>query len=165
MRPELIFIIARWKPPKCAWTSQQTTSLLHAKIVKMHPEHLCKLWRRITEKMHLNFIANSFVLRRKNWENAPRTSLWTLKAENSQNASEHSMLWPENGFNRENMSRTSLKKHLNFVLWNFLQWRKLRPKTASADFQNYCQLASKKGPESAGFFRLRGNTVGHSVTK
>jgi len=68
--------------------------------------------------------------------------------------SELSMLWPENGFNRENMSRTSLKKYWNSVLWNFLQWRKLRPKSASTDFQNFCWLVSKKSAESAIFFGL-----------
>ena len=31
-------------------------------------------------------------------------------------------------------------------------------KFASADFQSYCQLVSKKSAESAGFFQLRGNT-------
>jgi len=32
----------------------------------------------------------------------------------------------------------------------------LRPKNASADFQNFCRLASKKGAESAVFFGLEG---------
>jgi len=36
-------------------------------------------------------MANCFDLRRKNRENAPRTSLSTLQAENSQNASELSV--------------------------------------------------------------------------
>jgi len=66
------------------------------------------------------------------------------------------VLWLENGFNRENMSRTSLKKYLNWVLWNFIHWRKLRPKNASADFQNFCRLASKAGAESAGLFGSEG---------
>jgi len=37
--------------------------------------------------------------------------------------------------------------------------KEIAPKNASADFKNFCRLASKKGGESAGFFRLRGNTV------
>jgi len=32
----------------------------------------------------------------------------------------------------------------------------LHPKNASADFQNFCRLASKKGAESAVFFDLEG---------
>jgi len=35
----------------------------------------------------------------------------------------------------------------------------LRPKNASADYQNFCQLASKKGVESAVFFGLEGTLV------
>jgi len=151
--------VSRWKPPKCVRTSRQAASFLHAKIVKMRPKHFCKLWRRITQKMHLNVTANIFVVRRKNWETAPRSSLQTLQADNFQNATERSMLWPENGFNRENMSRTSLKKYWNWVLLNFLQWRKLRPKYASANFQNFCRLASKKSAESAVFFGLEGTLV------
>jgi len=34
-------------------------------------------------------------------------------------------------------------------------------KFASADFQNFCRLASKKSAESASFSRLRGNTVAY----
>jgi len=34
----------------------------------------------------------------------------------------------------------------------------LRSKNASADFQNFCRLAPKKGAESASFLQLRGNT-------
>jgi len=36
----------------------------------------------------------------------------------------------------------------------------LRPKNASADFQNFCWLASKKGAESDSFFGLDGTLVG-----
>jgi len=75
MRPELFFELARWKPPKCVWASLQRASFLHAKVLKMCPKHFCKLWRQITQKMHLNFTANSFALRRKNLATAPRTSL------------------------------------------------------------------------------------------
>ena len=69
------FFWARWKPLKCVWTSLQTALILDAIIVKMRPKHFWKFWRRITQNMHQNFTANSFVLRRKNRENAPRTSL------------------------------------------------------------------------------------------
>jgi len=35
----------------------------------------------------------------------------------------------------------------------------LHPKNASADFQNFCRLASKKGAKNAVFFGLEGNTA------
>jgi len=41
--------------------------------------------------------------------------------------------------------------------------KEIASKNASADFQNFCRLASKKGAESAVFFRLRGNTVLETV--
>ena len=129
--------------PKCVWTSQQIPSFLDAKIEKMRPELFltCKVK---TSKIRLDFTASSFVFAHKTCENAPKTFLWTLEADNSKNVSElhgkqlccetqklgkcaqnffinlatgefpnnvwtFNMLWPENGFNRENMSRTSLK--------------------------------------------------------
>jgi len=41
----------------------------------------------------------------------------------------------------------------------FYPVEEIASKFASADFQNFCRLASKKSAGSAGFFRLRGNTV------
>jgi len=53
----------------------------------MHPELFltCKVK---TSKMRLDFTANSVVFARKNRENAPRTFLQTLEADNSKNVPE-----------------------------------------------------------------------------
>jgi len=56
----------------------------------------CKPFMQRTSKMRLNLAANSFVFGCKNWKNAPRTSLKTLQAENSQNASELSVAYAVN---------------------------------------------------------------------
>ena len=72
------------------------------------------------------------------------------------------MLWPENGFNRENMSLTSLKKYLNWVLWNLSQWRKLRPKMQVPIFKIFVGWRPKKMPKVPFFFPLRGNTAANT---
>jgi len=140
--------------PKRVWSSRQIPSFLDAKIEKMHPELFFNMQSEILQNAP-EFTASNFVFLRKNHENAPKTFLWTMEADNSKIVSElHGkqlccemqksgkwgqnyfinlasgdfpkyvwtfyVVWPENGFNRENVSRTSLKKYLNWVLWNFL---------------------------------------------
>jgi len=64
-----------------------------------------------------------------------------------------SMLWPANGLNRENASPTSFKTQQNFVLWNFLQWRKLRPNLQVRIFKIFVGWCQKNVPV---FFGLEG---------
>jgi len=35
--------------------------VLHTKIMKKCPKHFWKFWKQLTQKMYLNFMANSFV--------------------------------------------------------------------------------------------------------
>jgi len=128
--------------------------------MKMRLKHFCKRWRRITQKNASELHGKQLCFETQKLGKYAHNFFTNLPTgELPKYVLNFYMLWPESGFNRENMSCTSLKKFLNCVLWNFLQWRKLRPKNASADFQNFCQLASKKGAEYAGFFQLRGNTA------
>jgi len=50
------------------------------------------------------------------------------------------------------------KNILIFVLWNFLQWRKLRPKMQVPIFKIFVGWRPKKVPKVPFFFRLRRNT-------
>ena len=69
------FLTCKVKSSKMHLNSRQATSFFYAKIMKMRPKHFCELWRRITQKLYLNFMANSFVVRCKNQENEARTTL------------------------------------------------------------------------------------------
>jgi len=128
----------------------------------MRPKHFCKLRRRITQKMYLNFMANSFVVKRKNREMRPELLYKLCNRRIPKIRLNFYMLWPENGFNRENMSLTSLKKYLNWVLWNLSQWRKLRPKMQVPIFKIFVGWRPKKMPKVPFFFPLRGNTAANT---
>jgi len=122
----------------------------------MRPKHFCKLWSRITQNLSKLHGKQLCCETQKSGKCAQNFFINLATGEFPKYVWTFYMLWPENGFNRENMSCTSLKKYLNWVLWNSLQWRKLRPKNASADFQNFCRLASEKGAKSAVFFGWEG---------
>jgi len=64
---------------KCVWTSQQTVMFLDALTVKMRQELFHKALMKKSSKIRLNFIANSFVFRCKNRENAPRNLFVNLE--------------------------------------------------------------------------------------
>ena len=82
MPPEFFTKLARRKLTKCVWTSQQISSFLDAKIKKMRAETFYKLASgEFPNCIWTFFTAHCFI----------------------------SMLWPGNGLNRENASRTSFK--------------------------------------------------------
>jgi len=120
--------------PKCVLTSGTQLRFWTHKSLKCTQNFFCITCKRRASKMRLNFAAKFFVFRRKNRENAPRTFFKLASGEflNCVWTFFHRLLLYIHHvtckrLNRENMSRTSLKKLRKFVLWNFFQWKKLRP--------------------------------------
>jgi len=135
--PRTFFLLAKWKPQKCAqhifvkfgggqlkkriWTSWQTALIWDAKIEKMHPELLYKPCKRRIPKMRLKFLYAVSWERLQSWKYVPYI----------------------------------FAKYLNCVLWNFLQWRKSRPKMQVPIFKIFVGWHPKKVPKVPFFSVLR----------
>jgi len=121
-----------------------------------------------TSKIRLNLTVNSFIFGRINREIAPRTfSLQTCKRRISKlrlNFFHCSLLYIHHAVTWERLKSWKYVAHIfekitKFWFVKFSPVEEIASKFASADFQNFCRLASKKVPEVPVFFRLRGNTV------
>ena len=153
--------LARRKLPRCVWTSRITASFLDTYRDIAPRTFFCKPCRQRTSKKCLNLMANSFVFRRKNRENVPRTFLSSWQGENFQIASELNSkplrFWTHKSWNWalyfycDTCKRITSRMHLNPTANSFTFRRKhqenvsnfLHKPCKAEDFQNASELHSK----------------------
>ena len=120
----------------------------------------CKPFMQRTSKMRLNLAANSFVFGCKNWKNAPRTSLKTLQAENSQNASELSVAYAVNWEQLQSWKYIPyiFEKIFKLCFVKFSPVKEIVSMKCKCLFSKFLSAGMQKRCRKCCFFRLRKNT-------
>jgi len=163
-----VIYLARWKLPKCVWTSQETAFVFGRVNCENTPKtFFINLIRRKLPKCVST--ANSFIFGRINREIAPRTFLNCTQNYKLASGEFFNCIWTF--FHRsllfihaviwERLKSWKYVAHIfakitKLCFVKFCPVEEIASKFASADFQTFCRLGSKKSAESSVFLGLEG---------